>query len=238
MTINWKYIIVFILIAFGLSFPVQQGYLDCFFHSITRGTFLFESTYLLAGFSTLTAAVITLAFHKNISKEITTFGNDKIKNLFILSLPVVAFSISGLNNDFGLDESLYGFALASINTIYAFTEEFGWRKYLQNALTGLNKYLKYILIGLIWWIWHFRFDTPFDIFIFPLICIGGGILLGKLADDTKSFLPVVAVHNIIILTTTSGEFGKNKIIAVGIIILGWVTIEQIWKRKKAYNDGS
>ena len=232
MKTEWKYIILFILIAFGLSFPIQQGYLNEFFQSITKRTFLFGSGYLLAGISTLAASLIALAFHKKVSKRITIVGDEKLKNLLILILPITAFSIIGLNNNFGMNRYSYGFTFASLNTIYAFTEEFGWRRYLQNALEGLNKNLKYIFISMIWWIWHFRFVTQFDIFIFPLICIGGGFLLGKLADEYKSILPVIAMHNLIILTTNSGNFDQNKMIGIGLVVLGWIVIEQIWKRKK------
>jgi hypothetical protein len=235
LKIDWKYIILFILIAYGISYPVQQDYLTDFYLSITKNTFISESEYLLAGFSTLIAAILMLIFHENLSSRITIFGDDKIKNALILILPIIAFSITGLDNNFGMNKSFYGFAFALTSTIYAFTEEFGWRRYLQNALEGLNKNLKYILIGVVWWIWHFRFDSQFDIFIFPLICIGGGFLLGKLADDFKSILPVIAMHTLIILTTNSGNFGMNGIMGIGIVILGWVVIEQIWKKKKAYN---
>lgn len=231
MKIEWKYVILFIIMALGISYPIQQGYLNEFFLSITKNSFISESVYLLAGFSTLISAIIILAFHQDISNRITIFGDDKIKNSLILSLPIIAFSIIGLDNSFEMNKSLYGFAFASTNTLYAFTEEFGWRRYLQNALEGLNKYLKYISIGIVWWVWHFRFDTQFDIFIFPLICIGGGFLLGKLADDIKSILPVIAMHTLIILTTNSGNFGKNEIMRIGIVIIGWVVIEQIWKSK-------
>ncbi len=189
-----------------------------------------ESGYLLAGLSTLIAAVIALKFHKSISNKITIFGDEKLKNSLILCLPIVAFTISGLNNIFGINRSLYGFTFAIVNTIYAFTEEFGWRRYLQNALEGMNKIIKYLLIGVIWWIWHFRFQTQFDFFIFPFICIGGGILLGKLADETKSILPVVAAHSMIILLTNSGNPAKPEIIGIGIVLFGWIVIEYIWKK--------
>lgn len=234
MKINWKFIILFCLIALGLSYPVQQGYLDELYKVFTKDTFLSESSYLLAGFSTLIAALVVLIFHKKLSHRITILGDDKGKNLLILSLPVIAFSFIGLNNNFGMNKSLYGFTFAIINTIYAFAEEFGWRRYLQNALEGINKNVKYIFIGVIWWIWHFRFDSQFDLFIFPVICMGGGYLLGKLADDLKSILPVVAMHTLIILTTNSGNFGKNEIIGIGIVVVGWILIEQIWKRKKTF----
>ncbi len=232
MKIDWKYITLFIIIALGLSYPIQHDYLNDFFQSITKNTFISESGYLLAGFSTFIAAIILILSHQNLSNRISIFGHDKIKNILIMSLPIIVFSIVGLDNNFGLNIWLYGFLFSLVNTIYAFTEEFGWRRYLQNALEGLNKNIKYIFIGIIWWIWHFRFDTQFDFFIFPLICIGGGFLLGKLADDYKSILPIVAMHNLIILTTNSGTFGKNKIAGIGLVIFGWVIIEQIWKRKK------
>ena len=221
------------MIALGLSLPIQKGYLDDFFNSFSNGTFLSGSSYLMAGISTLIASIVMLSFHKNLSNRITIVGDDIIKNSLILSLPIIAFSIVGLDNDFGLNKSLYGFIFALINTIYSFTEEFGWRKYLQNALEGLNKYIKHIFIGIIWWIWHFRFETQFDIFIFPLICIGGGFFLGKLADDSKSIFPVIAMHTLIILTTSLGNFGKNEAMGIGIVVLGWIAIEMIWKNKKS-----
>ncbi|MDF1698328.1 MAG: CPBP family intramembrane metalloprotease [Saprospiraceae bacterium] len=232
MKTEWKYITLFILLALGISFPIQQGYLNELFQSVTKKTILSESVYLFAGISTLLATLVVFTLHKNVSSKITVYGEDKIKNLLILCLPIIAFSITGLDNNLGINKFFYGFALASINTTYAFTEEFGWRKYLQNALEGLNKNVKYIFIGFVWWIWHFRFSTPFDFYIFPLICMGGGFLLGKLADDMKSILPVVAMHTLIILTSNSGRLDTQKIIGIGIVMIGWVVIEQIWKRIK------
>jgi hypothetical protein len=198
-------------------------------------TFLQNNNYLFSGLSTLISGIVGIFLHKGLSKKITIIGNDAQKNVMVLCLPIVAFSIIGLDNNFGMNKSFYGFAYALINTIYVFTEEFGWRRYLQNALEGLNKNIKYILIGVIWWIWHFRFDSQFDIFIFPLICIGGGFLLGKLADESKSILPVISMHTLIVLTTNAGNFGMKEITGIGIVIIGWILIEQIWKRKKAYN---
>lgn len=230
--IDWKYIFIFAILALGISYPIQQGYLNEIFDILVKNTFLVGSGYLLAGLSTLTAAIIALKLHKSISNRITILGDEKLKNILILSLPIIAFTISGINNNFGINRSLYGLSFALVNTIYAFTEEFGWRRYLQNALEGMNVLKKYILIGVIWWIWHFRFQTQFDLFVFPFICIGGGILLGKLADETKSVLPVVAAHNVIILLTNSGNLSRSETTGIGIIIFGWIVIEYIWKKRK------
>lgn len=232
-TINYGYILSYVFLVLLLSWLLKSKVQVHFF----KDTFLQNSDYLLAGFSTLIAGTTGIFLHKGLSKKITILGKDAQKNMLIVGLPVVAFSIVGLNNNFGVNKWVYGFAYALLNTVYAFTEEFGWRKYLQNALEGFNENIKYILIGIIWWIWHFRFDSHFDLFIFPLICVGGGFLLGKLADESKSNLPVIAMHTLIILTINSGNFGKTEIIGIGIVIIGWVIIEQIWKRKKAHNYG-
>ena len=126
MKIKWKYIILFIIIALSISYPVQRGYLNEFFLSITENSFVSVLGYQMAGFSTLIAAIFMLIFHRDLSNRITIFGDDKIKNVLILILPVIAFSIMGLDNNFGMNKSLYGFAYAMTNTVYVFTEEFGW----------------------------------------------------------------------------------------------------------------
>jgi hypothetical protein len=42
---EWKYIVLFILLALGLSFPVQQGYLNDIFQSVTTKKLWFVSMY-------------------------------------------------------------------------------------------------------------------------------------------------------------------------------------------------
>ncbi len=229
MKINWKFVILFIVVALGISFPIQNGYLDDHFQTLARSTIFVNSGYLLAGISPLLAALVIIPFHKDLSDKITIFGEEKLKNILILCLPVLAFSVVGIKNDFGVEESLFGFSFAAINTIYACAEEFGWRRYLQNALEPLNKNLKYILISFVWWIWHFRFESQFELFIFPFICIVGGFLLGKLTDEFKSILPVAAMHNLIILTTSQGNFGWQQIAGIIIVIAGWILLDKYWK---------
>ena len=228
---NWKNILLYIMLVIGISAPIHLGYLDDFYTQITKGWLITNWIYLFAGLGPFIAGIIVLKLQKNIATKITVFGPEKVKNILIALLPIFAFSLIGFENSNGINIHLYGFMFAFINVIYAFFEEFGWRRYLQNALDGLNEHLKYLLIGIIWWIWHLRFNTQFDIYIFPLICIGGGYLLGKLADKTHSILLVVNMHALIILATYTGAVTMNKIAGVGLTIIGWMIIEQIWKRK-------
>ena len=232
MKTNWKYISLFLILSVGIAAPVHLGYIDKIYEAITGEWIIKDWVYIIAGIGPLLAGIITLFFHKNVSHRITIWGEKRVKNILIALLPVSTFSIFGLENSQGLNIHYYGFVYASINLIYAFFEEFGWRMYLQNALESINKNWKYILIGIIWWFWHMRFDTHFDLLIFPVICIFGGYLLGKLADDTKSILPVVTIHTLIILLSNSGAMTLQKMTGAGLTIIGWLIIEQIWKRKK------
>lgn len=224
---NWIYISLFVLIAFAISAPVHLGCTESYFRTITNNSFISDWGYLLAGLGPFLAGILILVLHKSNSNRITLFGNNRVKNLLIAILPVISFTIIGLENTEEIDYHLYAFIYTSINVLYSFLEEFGWRRYLQNALEGVNKNIKYILIGSIWWVWHLRFTTDFDLFFFPLICIGGGYLLGKLADDTKSILPIVSMHTLVIILTNSGAITTNKILGVVLAIVGWFVIEKL-----------
>ncbi len=138
------YIILVLLLRYLIRYKVQV-------HQF-KLAFLQDNNYLFAGLSTLIAGSVGIFLHRGLSNKITILGNTALKNTLILCLPIIAFSIIGMDNHFGVNESLFGFAYALINTIYAFTEEFGWRKYLQNALEGLNRNVKYVFIGVVWWI--------------------------------------------------------------------------------------
>ncbi len=42
----------------------------------------------------------------------------------------------------------------TINALFAFGEEYGWRNYMADALRGLGFWKKALFIGLVWGIWH------------------------------------------------------------------------------------
>jgi len=221
-----------------LSFPVQQGYLDAAFAALAGDSILSGLSYLLAGFSTLAAALVGMVVHRGLPNTISIFGDDALKHTAIAVLPIVAFALGGRENPDGMTAWLYGGLMASVASVYAFADEVGWRRYLQNALQGLSPSIKYLCIGAVWWLWHFRFDTIFDLVVFPLICLGGGFLLGRLADDTRSLLPVVAMHSLVTLTTTTGQFGTREVTAIALVFGGWFAIEKLWSTRRSIEDAS
>lgn len=222
---NIAFVLVFIFAVFGLQWFILTSESSL----RTNIPFFDNNFYLWSACSTLLAAILGLIIHPKLSKSITILGSTPNKNLVIAFLPMLAFAVVGLDNDLGWNPWLFGLVFSGLNSLYAFGEELAWRRYLQNALDGRNVHIKYLFIGLVWWLWHGRFENTFDWTVFPLICLAGGYLLGKLTDDTKSMLPATAMHTLIILTTNAGRFGTRELLGIGVVIMGWIVIEKSLK---------
>ena len=227
--IHWPYIILFYVIAFSISALFNSGFLTPEFRTLTQGYFISDFTYLPACLGTFIAALWVLYLDKSHVRTITFSGNYPLKNIATALTPIVVFSIVGLNNEYRLNVHYFAFAFAAINLIYGIMEEIGWRGYLQDALRPLSEKYRFLLIGLMWWAWHFRYHTVFDFTVFPLFCIAGSFLIGQLAEKTKSYLIAGAVHSLIILLTNSGQPSKEKIVASILTIIIWIGIDKWWQ---------
>lgn len=198
---------------------------------ITKGYFISEYPYLPACLGTLAATIFVLFIDKSYKKTITFLGNFKLKNIIIAFTPVITFTIMGIDNTYGRNSHVFALYFALINLLYAVFEEIGWRGYLQDALRPLKQGYSFLIIGLLWWAWHFRYNTVFELIIFPLICIGGSFLIGLFTEKTKSYLTAGGLHCLIILLSDSGELTKEKMIASGLAILIWFGIGKFWNTK-------
>ena len=141
-------------------------------------------------------------------------------------IPVVGFAIIGVKEIEQVivtsNVFLAGAKLCFYFLIYAILEEIGWRVFLQEQLGFLNKYLKYAIIGTLWFIWHLNFGLTISnlIFLFVLILASWGI--GTVGDKTKSILGVGAFHALYNLFTAGHFDPKGKIIVLSVCALIWV----------------
>lgn len=227
--IRWHFVAIFYILAFSLSAPFNSGLLTSWYQALTKGWLISEMSYLPACLGTLIAAIIVLLIDKSHHRTITCLGNARLRNMAISIAPVVAFSITGLDNSSGQNRHLFALSYAFINLIYAVFEEFGWRGYLQDELRPLKKWISFLIIGILWWAWHFRYATTFDFTIFPLICIGGSFLIGQFTERTKSYMSAGGLHCLIILLTNSGDITRSKMTAAAITGIIWVGISYLWK---------
>jgi uncharacterized protein len=221
--VNLFYISSFYILALAISGLFNSGLLTQTYRTITAGYLIADWPFLPAGIGTLIAAILAFKFDKNLVRTVTLLGNDKLKNIAIALAPLLVFSIIGYSNS-----RYYGFVFSAVALIYAMTEEIFWRNYLKTALEPIGKNFSYLLIGIMWWAWHLRFNTTFDMTAFLLICIVSSYILCRFTENTKSFLTTAGLHSLIIITTT-GEFDNSKIIACAAVFLIWISIGKWWK---------
>lgn len=231
--VKWKYVFVYFLLSFLISFPFNSGLIEDNYIRYFKGSLFAEWTYLPACLGPFIAAIIVIRWNRHHLKTISFLGNSFFLNLIIGTAPLISFSIVGLNNNFGLQPNLFAFIFTLINLVYAIGEESGWRGYLQDAIRPLKPIIRFTIIGLLWWLWHCRFTSAFDYFVFPLITIGGSFLIGKLTEDTKSYFVAAGLHCFIIILTNSGSFDQKKFIGAILTVAIWIIISLSQKKKNS-----
>jgi membrane protease YdiL (CAAX protease family) len=146
-------------------------------------------------------------------------------------VPAVVFTIIGIYKSSSINEHFYGFVFSIIALLYAVTEEIFWRGYLLDALRPLDKIAYSLVIGILWWAWHFRFNSRFDFTRFLLICLISFFLLCGFTNETKSYLTAAGLHSLIIITPSDGEMSRVKITGLCVSVVIWLIIGKIWKTK-------
>jgi membrane protease YdiL (CAAX protease family) len=140
---------------------------------------------------------------------------------------VLGFAIIGIKESENVTVTsnifIAGAKLSFYFFVYGILEEMGWRVFLQNQLDFLNQYIKYLIIGVLWFVWHLNFGltTPNIIFFFLLIFASWGI--GKIGDKTKSVLAVGAFHTLYNLFSVDYFESTNKLIVLALSVMIWVS---------------
>ncbi len=216
-------------LAFILSAPFNSGLLEKQFISYTGGWLPVTLAFIPAGLGTLIAAMIFRKADHRTGRTVTFAGQDKFKNIVIALVPLVVFCLTGIPGNDQVHVLLHSLFFGSVSLLYATSEEIFWRGYLQDALQGINRNKAYVFTGILWWAWHFRFTTLFDLTAFAGICIISTILLGHFAYSTKSYFASAGLHSLVIITTTGSTFTGMKITGIAATVLIWLAIGQWWK---------
>jgi len=228
--INWKYVLGFYGLAIILAFPFNAFFTEDLHHRLTEGTIFYKSTFLPAGIATLIAGLLALKLDKTIIKEVTFLGQHKIKNIIISLVPMLVFTISGLQNDIQINPNLFGFLISLTFLIYASTEEIFWRGYLINVFRPLGRFKNYLLLGLLWWLWHIPFGHNIEPVKLFVMIVGGSFLIGKFVEATKSFLTTAGIHSIMNIGSNT-NWTKTFLIDLTIIFIAMFLIDKTWKKK-------
>lgn len=168
---------------------------------------------------------------KTFGLKLTYSFQGKLKPLFLSAfifvvIPIIGFAIIGVReSEMVLVTSnvyLAGAKLCLYFLIYAILEEIGWRVFLQEQLGVLNKYLKYAIIGTLWFIWHLNFGLTISNLIFLLVLVFGSWGIGIVGDKTKSIFAVGAFHALYNLFSVDYFEPKRKIIVLSVCAVIWI----------------
>lgn len=111
------------------------------------------------------------------------------------------------------------FAGATINALYAFGEEYGWRNYLVAALKEKKFVFAAIFIGIVWGIWHFPLillghnypqHNVIGIFMMVIFCVLLSFIETYFVLKAKSVYPAAIFHG-----TINAVAGLNVILMRG-----------------------
>jgi len=111
------------------------------------------------------------------------------------------------------------FAGATINALYAFGEEYGWRNYLVAALKEKKFVFAAIFIGIVWGIWHFPLillghnypqHNVIGVFMMVICCVLLSFIETYFVLKAKSVYPAAIFHG-----TINAVAGLNVILIKG-----------------------
>ncbi|MEL6593512.1 MAG: CPBP family glutamic-type intramembrane protease, partial [Bacteroidota bacterium] len=114
---------------------------------------------LIAWLPPLGMFAVSLLLRRTSFSELPTsfFGESRKWSILIALVPIGLLGGFGVDNEMGIQANLFGLFMGALLIIYTILEEYGWRGYLQHALPIRSEWLKYTLIALVWYIWHWDF---------------------------------------------------------------------------------
>lgn len=240
-SISWKRVAVFFIIATLISniFRFDIFEIKSELEKLPSWIFILLNV-LLEGSGVIIGALLIIPYLKKERKtEISLFGTSKSKSLLMAVMPILLLTAIGVTNDFGMEYHIYGLVAGFGTFIYCIMEEYGWRGYLQEELKSLKPWNRYLLIGLLWYLWHLSFlkgaSVGDNLFFLGMMVLGSwGI--GQVAESTKSIIASACFHMIIQIMMLNaliknGIDGTEKIIILGVSVAIWFVIIKKWEKE-------
>ncbi len=234
-------IIVFYVIAISLSniFRFDIFNLNSILDKLPAFTLILFSP--LGAIGIIIGAIISISLLKKKRKtNMSIWGTSKKLSILMSLIPITLMLIIGVTNSKGINTHYFGLIGAVATFVYCFSEEIGWRGYLEDELWKMKPLIKYTLIGLLWYIWHLSFINNFSIlsnlqFLGILILSSWGI--GQVAMKTKSIIACTCFHllvNIMMFNPIikDGITGSSKLIILFVSIGIWIFVLGMWGKNK------
>ena len=189
------------------------------------------------------ALVLWLITGKNIKQKL--LGPNPYLSLTFLIFPLLAFTITGIKNSSQINSHLYGLFWGIWILSYAILEEAGWRGYLQQEFSHKSEFVKYLLVGTFWYVWHLTFLGNTNIIseiVIWLILVAASFGIGSVYKITQSVFAAACFHVIGNIFGLSEFFVKvlslnQRICIIAPCVVIWIILI-INSRNKLRVDGA
>ena len=210
-------IVVFYVIAVLLRYLTNKTQIL----SGLNNTFL---KVILQGIGPTIGALVAFSLFK--IRSVMTLKGD-FKNFFVpLSiywiLPVILIEIVTYSS-----KEVSSRTLAITILVYGLFEEVGWRGFLQQALISLPKFIRILIITILWFAWHLNFDVTVSNLTFFVVLLVGTLIMEFIANKTNSLLCVSAIHS---LNNFFSDLNLYKIIVLSVLLIIWI-LSIVYRRK-------
>lgn len=198
--INWLRILLYYAAALGATYLVRKlpNLLNLLLTQLTDIPFSFNYNHGIA------LLLLSLLFYRlvPVNKRVTFWGINSFKSLLFPLVLFMTYGIYGIKNDHGIDPHIWAILFCALAMGYNIMEEYAWRGYLVNNLEKTPVWIKSIISGVLWGIWHlFVFDN-FDQYggfaVFMVFCIIFSFILTFAVHRTGSVLVAAAIHTFLV----------------------------------------
>lgn len=232
--VPFKEIIVFYIIACGFSWPFF-AWRDLLRESWVAFDFDYKNMLYMWG-PAISAIICLGVFRKTHQQTIFFFGHSALKSVIFYFVPFIVWFIAIVI--FPGEKDLTPVKLLTLTLtgfLMTLGEELGWRGFLQDSLRNIKEPKRWIILGLMWEMWHFTRGliegSPAQIVIrkivLTLFVLGLTYLIGKLTDRTRSLMVAITLHAWI---NIMAEFpALNTYIAMAVNVVLWFAMLWKWK---------
>lgn len=186
---------------------------------------------LASGVSPLIGGLVLVKIFKR-PNNLTFFSIGIWETILVVTLPVLLFFVMGSIN---LGEPNYALALSIlVAIIYAVFEEYGWRGYLQSELIEISAIYRYLIVSILWFLWHLDFGLDTQHLLSYFFVLVGSIGIGFVADRSKSLILPSLFHmffNVLFTNSLVGVSFSQKAIILSISVISVVFV-MWWSLRK------
>lgn len=163
------------------------------------------------------------------------FGNNLKKSILFSLIFLITYTLYGISNEYGINQHLWAFIFCLLTLIYNIFEETAWRGFLNDNLNSIPFWLKGIITGVFWGLWHLFVFENFNQFgglhIFILLCIILSVIIACATDRTNSVLVAASIHALFCKTNYATLICASILI---VLIVTWNNDYKINKRERLF----